>query len=144
MSWGLPHRVVDHLAARDVVQPGVNITAFVASLGVGGIAVALACKASWATCSHHCQLPSTNRLRWAMPLLSATCLARWNTWGFKTTRIRGTGGEQIIMSNTDLLKNTISNYKRLNERRAVFTFGVTYSTAPEAVAGDSRLDSPAD
>jgi small-conductance mechanosensitive channel len=48
--------------------------------------------------------------------------------GLKTTRIRSLGGEQIIVSNTELLKQTIANYKRMNERRVVFTFGVTYDT----------------
>ena len=51
--------------------------------------------------------------------------------GLKTTRIRSLGGEQVVMSNTDLLKQTINNYKRLAERRIVFKFGVTYSTTPE-------------
>jgi small-conductance mechanosensitive channel len=51
--------------------------------------------------------------------------------GLKTTRIRSLGGEQIVMSNTELLKQTVSNYKRLTERRIVFGFGVTYNTTPE-------------
>jgi len=51
--------------------------------------------------------------------------------GLKTTRIRSLQGEQVVMSNTDLLKQTISNYRLLEERRIVFTFGVTYDTTPE-------------
>jgi small-conductance mechanosensitive channel len=50
--------------------------------------------------------------------------------GLKSTRIRSLGGEQIVMSNTDLLKQTISNYKRLQERRIVYTFGITYDATP--------------
>jgi small-conductance mechanosensitive channel len=48
--------------------------------------------------------------------------------GLKTTRLRSLGGEQIIFSNTDLLKSRIRNYKRMYERRVVFGFGVTYQT----------------
>ena len=48
--------------------------------------------------------------------------------GLKTTRIRSLGGEQIIFSNNDLLKSRIRNYKRMQERRAVFAIGVTYDT----------------
>ena len=54
--------------------------------------------------------------------------------GIKTTRIRSLGGEQVVFSNTELLKQTISNYKRLMERRIVFTFGVTYETTAEQAA----------
>ncbi|RZL08785.1 MAG: mechanosensitive ion channel, partial [Rubrivivax sp.] len=50
--------------------------------------------------------------------------------GLKSTRIRSLGGEQIVMSNTDLLKQTISNYKRLQQRRIVYTFGITYDATP--------------
>jgi small-conductance mechanosensitive channel len=58
--------------------------------------------------------------------------------GVKTTRIRSLGGEQIVMSNTELLKQTISNYKRLMQRRIVFGFGVARGTTAaqaEAIPG---------
>ena len=53
----------------------------------------------------------------------------------RTTRIRSLGGEQIVMSNTDLLKQTINNYRYLQERRIVFNFTLSYATtAPQAEA----------
>ena len=48
--------------------------------------------------------------------------------GLKTTRVRSLSGEQIIFSNTDLLASRIRNYRRMNERRVLFTLGVTYQT----------------
>jgi len=48
--------------------------------------------------------------------------------GLKTTRIRSLSGEQLIFSNTDLLKSRIRNYKRMYERRVVFSIGVVYQT----------------
>ncbi|MDO8251182.1 MAG: mechanosensitive ion channel, partial [Rhodoferax sp.] len=51
--------------------------------------------------------------------------------GLKTTRVRSLSGEQIIFSNNDLLKSRIRNYKRMQERRAVFAIAVTYDTAVE-------------
>jgi small-conductance mechanosensitive channel len=54
--------------------------------------------------------------------------------GLKTTRIRSLSGEQIVMSNGDLLKSRIHNYKKLTERRIVFGFGVTYDTGYEKLA----------
>jgi len=51
--------------------------------------------------------------------------------GLKTTRIRSLSGEQLIFSNNDLLKSRIRNYKRMDERRIVFGFGVIYQTPVE-------------
>jgi small-conductance mechanosensitive channel len=53
--------------------------------------------------------------------------------GLKTTRIRSLGGEQIIFSNAELLKNRIRNFKRMQERRVVYEFGIAYETPIEQV-----------
>jgi small-conductance mechanosensitive channel len=50
--------------------------------------------------------------------------------GLKTTRIRSLGGEQLVFGNGDLLRSRISNYKRMQERRVAFRFGVIYQTTP--------------
>jgi len=54
--------------------------------------------------------------------------------GVKTTRLRSLSGEQLVFSNSDLLKSRISNYKRMRERRVVFTVGVTYQTPLEKLS----------
>ena len=59
--------------------------------------------------------------------------------GLKTTRIRSLGGEQIVCSNTELLKQTIQNYKRMEQRRIIFTLRVPYDTP-----ADTLLELPAD
>jgi small-conductance mechanosensitive channel len=51
--------------------------------------------------------------------------------GLKTTRVRSLSGEQLIFSNSDLLKSRIRNYGRMFERRVVFSIGVTYDTSRE-------------
>ena len=51
--------------------------------------------------------------------------------GLKTTRVRSLSGEQLIFSNSDLLKSRIRNYGRMFERRVVFSIGVTYDTPRE-------------
>lgn len=61
--------------------------------------------------------------------------------GLKTTRIRSLSGEQLILSNNDLLASRIRNFKRMDERRAVFGFGVVYQTSAaqlEAIPGMVR------
>jgi len=45
--------------------------------------------------------------------------------------LRALGGEQLIISNTDLTNSRVQNYKRMEKRRVVFTVGVTYETSPE-------------
>ena len=51
--------------------------------------------------------------------------------GLKTTRLRTLNGEQLIFSNTDLTSARIQNYKTMEQRRVLFTLGVTYDTPPE-------------
>ena len=48
--------------------------------------------------------------------------------GLKTTRIRSLSGEQLVFANADLLGSRIRNYKRMSDRRVVFSVGVTYQT----------------
>ncbi|HVW37737.1 MAG TPA: mechanosensitive ion channel family protein, partial [Pirellulales bacterium] len=55
--------------------------------------------------------------------------------GVKTTRLRSLSGEQLVFSNSDLLKNRIRNYKRMYERRIQFSFGVEYGTPYDKVTG---------
>ena len=54
-----------------------------------------------------------------------------DTIGITSTRIRSLGGEQITISNSNLMGTKIRNYKRMAERRVLFKFGVTYETPNE-------------
>jgi small-conductance mechanosensitive channel len=51
--------------------------------------------------------------------------------GLKTTRIRSLSGEELVISNSDLLSTRIRNYKRMTQRRALFEIGVVYGTPSE-------------
>jgi small-conductance mechanosensitive channel len=53
--------------------------------------------------------------------------------GLKSTRVRSLSGEELVFSNSDLLNSRIRNYKRLQERRIDFTFGVSYETPHETL-----------
>ncbi len=110
---------------------GVNITGLVAGLGIGGIAVALAVQNILgdllASLSIVLDKPFVIGDFVVVDAMSGTI----EHIGLKTTRIRSLSGEQLIFSNNDLLKSRIRNYKRMQERRIVFTFGVLYSTPYE-------------
>lgn len=110
---------------------GVNITGLVAGLGIGGIAVALAVQNILgdllASLSIVLDKPFVIGDFVVVDSLSGTI----EHVGLKTTRIRSLSGEQLIFSNNDLLKSRIRNYKRMQERRIVFSFGVVYQTPLE-------------
>lgn len=107
---------------------GVNITTLVASLGIGGIAVALALQNIlgdlFASLSIVLDKPFVVGDFITVDGVSGTV----EYVGLKTTRVRGLGGEQIVFSNADMLKSRIHNYKRMQTRRIAFTLGVTYET----------------
>lgn len=110
---------------------GVNITSLVAGMGIGGIAVALAVQNIlgdlFASLSIVIDKPFVVGDFIVVDQLRGTV----EHIGLKTTRLRSLGGEQLIFSNNDLLKSRIQNYKRMVERRVVFSFGVVYQTPPE-------------
>lgn len=113
---------------------GVDVTALVAGLGVGGIAVALAVQNIlgdlFASLSIVVDKPFVIGDFVVVDDMSGTI----EHVGLKTTRVRSLSGEQIVIANSDLLKTRIRNYKRMYERRIVFTFGVLYQTTAEQLA----------
>lgn len=107
---------------------GVNVTALVAGLGVGGIAIALAVQNILG------DLFASLAIILDKPFVVGDFINvddRVGTVehiGLKTTRVRSISGEQIIFSNADLLGARIRNFGRMEERRIVFTLGVIYQT----------------
>jgi small-conductance mechanosensitive channel len=110
---------------------GVNITAFVASLGIGGIAVALAVQNILGDLFASLSIAVDKPFDVGDFIGVGEVAGTVRYVGLKTTRIQSISGEQVIMSNTDLLKQVLKNYKRMDERRVVFGFGLTYDATPE-------------
>jgi small-conductance mechanosensitive channel len=50
--------------------------------------------------------------------------------GLKTTRVRADSGEQIVIANAELLKNTVRNFKRMSNRRVQFSLMADPATPP--------------
>jgi small-conductance mechanosensitive channel len=112
---------------------GVNVTALVAGLGVGGIAVALAVQNVLGDIFAAFSIVIDKPFVLGDFIIVGDFLGSVEHIGLKTTRIRSLGGEQIIFSNTDLLSSRIRNYKRMEERRIVFKFGLLYQTPPDLI-----------
>lgn len=107
---------------------GINVTALVASLGIGGIAVALAMQNILGDLFASLSIAIDKPFVIGDFIIVGDEVGTVEHVGLKTTRIRSLGGEQIILSNNDLLKSRIRNYKRMQERRIDFAVGVTYDT----------------
>lgn len=110
---------------------GVDITALVAGLGIGGIAIALAVKDILSDLLAYVSIIVDQPFSIGEFLVVGEFSGTVEHIGIKITRIRSLSGEQIIFSNTDLLSSRLRNYKRMNERRALFSLGVTYDTSYE-------------
>ncbi|HVT35933.1 MAG TPA: mechanosensitive ion channel family protein [Nevskiaceae bacterium] len=110
---------------------GINITALVAGLGIGGVAVALAVQNILGDLFASLSIVIDKPFVIGDFIICDTYMGTVEYVGLKTTRLRSLDGEQIIFSNGDLLKARVRNYKRMFERRVLWGFDVVYQTTPE-------------
>jgi small-conductance mechanosensitive channel len=112
---------------------GVDVTALIAGLGVGGIAVALALQNVLGDLLASLSIVLDKPFEIGHAITVDDLTGTVENIGLKTTRLRGVGGEQIVLANGELLKSRIRNWARLAERRVVLTFAVPYDTPADAV-----------
>lgn len=112
----------------------INVTPLLAGLGVTGIAVALAVQNILG------DLFSSLSIVLDKPfvvgdfiVVGPDHMGTVEKIGLKTTRVRSLSGEQLVFANSDLLSSRIRNFKRMAERRIVFTVGLTYQATPEQI-----------
>lgn len=111
--------------------PGVEVTALVASLGIGGVAVALATQNILGDIFASLSIALDKPFVVSDTIMVGDDVGTVEMIGLKTTRLRSLSGEQLIFSNGDLLSSRIRNFARQEQRRVVFSFRVAYSTPPE-------------
>jgi small-conductance mechanosensitive channel len=112
---------------------GVNITSLVAGLGIGGIAVAFALQSVLADLFSSFSIYFDKPFRVGDFITVGTTSGTVEKIGIKTTRLRALQGEQVIMSNKELTTSMVQNFKRMTERRIVFSLGVLYETPTEKI-----------
>lgn len=105
---------------------GVNITALVAGLGIGGIAIALALQTILGDLFASLSIALDKPFIVGDLLRIDDCEGTVEQIGIKSTRLRSVSGEQIILANADLLKSRLRNFQRMKERRALFTLRVPH------------------
>ena len=113
---------------------GVEVTALLTGLGIGGIAVALAVQNVLGDLFASLSIVLDKPFVLGDFLILGDHMGTVEHIGLKTTRLRALSGEQLVFGNDDLLRSRIRNMGRMAERRAVFTIGVTYDTPREALA----------
>lgn len=112
-------------------QMGFNITTLLAGLGVGGIAIALAVQNILGDLFASLTIVFDKPFKVGDAIQVDQIIGTVEKVGLKTTRIRSVTGEQIVISNADILKTRLQNFDGIIERRMFFKLGVTYDTPYE-------------
>ncbi len=112
---------------------GYDITAVIAGLGIGGIAVALAAQNILGDLFNYFVIFFDRPFEIGDAIVVDQKSGTVERIGIKTTRVRSTTGEQLVFSNSDLTNARLHNYKRMRTRRIAFKFGVTYQTSYEVL-----------
>jgi small-conductance mechanosensitive channel len=110
---------------------GFDISAVVAGLGIGGIAVALAAQSILGDLFSYFIIFFDRPFELGDYIKIGDKNGTVEHIGIKTTRIRALSGEQLVFSNTDLTSSRLHNFKKLQKRRKVFMLGVIYETPAE-------------
>jgi small-conductance mechanosensitive channel len=110
---------------------GFKITPLLTGLGIGGIAIALAIQSVLSDLFGSLTILLDKPFVVGDSIVVGDKSGTVERIGLKTTRLRATSGEQLVFANTDLLGSRVQNFKRMQERRAVFTLGVVYETPPD-------------
>jgi MscS family membrane protein len=113
----------------------VNITALVASLGIGGLAVALAAQDTLANLLGSFVIYLDKPFK-ACDLIEADGITgRIEHVGFRTTRIRTLEKSLITVPNKKLIDTALNNISLSDMRRIRFNIALTYNSKPEQITG---------
>ena len=110
---------------------GVNVNTFIAGLGIGGVAVAFAAQSIIADLFNYFVIVFDKPFLKGDYIQIDADKGVVEYIGIKSTRIRRNSGEQLLISNTNLLASRIQNYRILEKRRQYMMLGVEYSTPLE-------------
>ncbi len=113
---------------------GINVSAVITGLGIGGIAIALAAQAVLGDLFGYFVIFFDRPFEIGDFITVGDKSGSVEYIGIKTTRVRAIGGEQLVFPNKDLTDSRIHNYKKMERRRVVFSIGVTYQTKSKQLA----------
>lgn len=118
---------------------GIKVSAFVAGLGITGIAIALAAQTILGDLFAYFVIFFDQPFEVGHVIKVDNYQGEVEHIGLKTTRLRSGDGEQIIVSNKFLTDSRVQNFKRMHRRRVVFGLDVEYATPPETLRAIPEL-----
>ncbi|MEA3053496.1 MAG: hypothetical protein QOG72_2399 [Sphingomonadales bacterium] len=113
---------------------GVNVTGLIAGLGIGGIAIGLAAQGIFQDLFAALSILFDKPFRRGDTISFDQTTGTVERIGLKSTRIRSVNGEEVIVSNANLLNARLQNMTRLERRRVVMILNLVYRTPAEILA----------
>jgi small-conductance mechanosensitive channel len=110
---------------------GYDVTAIIAGLGIGGIAIALAAQNILGDLFNYFVIFFDQPFEINDFIVVDDKAGTVEYIGLKTTRVKSLTGEQLVFSNSELTGSVIHNFKRMQRRRISFSLGVVYETSLE-------------
>ena len=132
--WGLQAVIWIVFVLGMLANLGINITTFIASLGIGGIAIALAVQNILGDLFASLSIAVDKPFEVGDSISVSGFSGTVEHVGLKTTRVRSDSGEQIVIANAELLKSTVRNFKRMSRRRVQFSVLVNPDTPHDKAA----------
>ena len=112
---------------------GINVTGFLASLGLGGLAFALAAKDSAANIFGGIAILTDNIFKVGEWIKVGNAEGTVEDIGMRTTKIRAFDKRLIIVPNSIIANSNVENFSRREKRRVVMRIGLTYNTSVEVI-----------
>ena len=134
ITWVLQISVWVIFALALLQNLGINVSTLVASLGIGGIAIALAVQNVLGDLFASLSIATDKPFEVGDSISVAGFSGKVEHVGLKTTRVRADSGEQIVIANAQILKDTLRNFKRMTTRRVQFALNVNPTTKPDIAA----------
>ncbi|MCX9074514.1 MAG: mechanosensitive ion channel family protein [Candidatus Methanoperedens sp.] len=110
---------------------GYNVTTLIAGMGIGGIAIAIALQSILGDIFASFSIYFDKPFQIGDFIIFGNEMGVVKKVGIKSTRVQALQGQEIVISNKQLTETIVHNYKKMEQRRVVFSFGVKYETSAE-------------
>jgi small-conductance mechanosensitive channel len=108
---------------------GVDITTLLTGLGIGGVAIALAVQTVLKDLLGSLSIALDKPFVVGDTIIIDKLCGTVERIGLKTTRLRSNEGDEVAVSNADILKSRIRNFGDMDERQAVLNLHIAYGTS---------------
>jgi small-conductance mechanosensitive channel len=114
---------------------GINITALLAGLGIGGLAFAFAFQNILEDLFSYMTILLDAPVKEGDAISVAGAEGVVKNIGIKTTRLRTSGGEEIVIANSTITSSELINYGKAKKRRITFSLFIDESISEPQLGG---------